>query len=217
MGGTGKGGKNRRRGKNENEEKRELVFKEDGQGAFALPCGCGGCGRIAAAATALTACSAVSLRVAEYAKVLKMLGNGHLDAYCYDGVRRMCHIRGKMRKKVWVGVGDIILVGLREYQDSKADVMLKFSPDEARNLKLYGELPDTAKIGVDTGGEPLEDALGDNEDAFEFDVDDVRAHAVCTSFPCAPSTPHGCADTCCHGRACADGVCPCASSLPLQI
>lgn len=31
--GVGKGGKNRRRGKNENEsEKRELVFKEDGQG-----------------------------------------------------------------------------------------------------------------------------------------------------------------------------------------
>ncbi len=31
----GKGGKNRRRGKNENEsEKRELVFKEDGQGVF---------------------------------------------------------------------------------------------------------------------------------------------------------------------------------------
>ena len=29
---SGKGGKNRRRGKNENDEKRELVFKEDGQG-----------------------------------------------------------------------------------------------------------------------------------------------------------------------------------------
>ncbi len=30
---TGKGGKNRRRGKNENDsDKRELVFKEDGQG-----------------------------------------------------------------------------------------------------------------------------------------------------------------------------------------
>lgn len=33
----GKGGKNRRRGKNENEtEKRELVFKEDGQGESAV-------------------------------------------------------------------------------------------------------------------------------------------------------------------------------------
>lgn len=32
---AGKGGKNRRRGKNENEtEKRELVFKEDGQGEY---------------------------------------------------------------------------------------------------------------------------------------------------------------------------------------
>lgn len=30
--GLGKGGKNRRRGKNEGEEKRELIFKEDGQG-----------------------------------------------------------------------------------------------------------------------------------------------------------------------------------------
>lgn len=29
---TGKGGKNRRRGKNESDEKRELIFKEDGQG-----------------------------------------------------------------------------------------------------------------------------------------------------------------------------------------
>lgn len=35
----GKGGKNRRRGKNENEsEKRELVFKEDGQGEYWFCC-----------------------------------------------------------------------------------------------------------------------------------------------------------------------------------
>lgn len=80
----GKGGKNRRRGKNENEtEKRELVFKEDGQ---------------------------------EYAQVLKMLGNGRLDAMCFDGVKRLCHIRGKLRKKVWINTGDIILLGLRDYQ-----------------------------------------------------------------------------------------------------
>jgi len=43
---------------------------------------------------------------------------------------------------VWIGTGDIILVGLRDYQDTKADVILKYNPDEARNLKSYGELPD---------------------------------------------------------------------------
>lgn len=29
---AGKGGKNRRRGKNDSDDKRELIFKEDGQG-----------------------------------------------------------------------------------------------------------------------------------------------------------------------------------------
>ena len=33
-------------------------------------------------------------------KVTKMLGNGRLEAMCFDGVKRLCHIRGKLRKKV---------------------------------------------------------------------------------------------------------------------
>jgi len=48
--------------------------------------------------------------------------------------------------QVWINGGDIILVGLRDYQDGKADVILKYSPDEARNLKAYGELPESGEI-----------------------------------------------------------------------
>lgn len=115
------GGKNRRRGKNENDnEKRELTFKEEGQ---------------------------------EYAQVLKMLGNGRLEALCFDGEKRLAHIRGKLRKKVWINQGDIILLSLRDYQDEKGDVILKYSADEARSLKAYGELPESAKINeTDTYG-----------------------------------------------------------------
>lgn len=131
----GKGGKNKRRGKKDGEEKRELEFKEDGQ---------------------------------EYAQVMRMLGNGRLEAHCFDGVKRLVHIRGKMRKKVWVAPGDIVLVGLRDFQDAKADCILKYSPEEARSLKAYGELPDTAKIGQ--GG--ADAAAADEEDddcAFNFE------------------------------------------------
>lgn len=39
----------------------------------------------------------------EYAQVTKMLGNGRLEAMCFDGVKRLCHIRGKLRKKVCDG------------------------------------------------------------------------------------------------------------------
>lgn len=88
----------------------------------------------------------------EYAQVTKMLGNGHLEAHCFDGVKRLCHIRGKLRKKVWINQSDIILIGLRDYQDSRADVIMKYSSDEARNLKAYGELPENAKINDDGEG-----------------------------------------------------------------
>lgn len=73
-----------------------------------------------------------------------MLGNGRLEAQCIDGVKRLCHIRGKMRKKVWVNAGDVVLLGLREFQDAKADVILKYQADEARSLKAYGELPESS-------------------------------------------------------------------------
>uniref|UniRef100_A0A8C2QXW0 Eukaryotic translation initiation factor 4C n=1 Tax=Capra hircus TaxID=9925 RepID=A0A8C2QXW0_CAPHI len=115
----GKGGKNRRRGKNGNEtEKRELVFKADGQ-------------------------------------VIKMLGNGRLEAMCFDGVKRLCHIRGKLRK------------------DNKADVILKYNADEARNLKAYGELPEYVKINKTEIFDPGDDDeiqfedIGDDDEAID--------------------------------------------------
>jgi translation initiation factor 1A len=93
-----------------------------------------------------------------------MLGNGRLEAQCIDGVKRLCHIRGKMRKKVWVAQGDIVLIGLRDYQDGKADVIQKYMPDEARNLKAYGEFPESVKINETvTFGEDAQD------DDIEFD------------------------------------------------
>ncbi|KAI9695396.1 MAG: Translation initiation factor 1A [Bogoriella megaspora] len=103
----------------------------------------------------------------EYAQVLKMLGNGRLEALCFDGTKRLAHIRGKLRKKVWINNGDIILLSLRDYQDEKGDVILKYSADEARSLKAYGELPESAKINeTDTYGHEGDEGIG-----FEFDED----------------------------------------------
>ena len=48
--------------------------------------------------------------------------------------------------QVWINQGDIVLIGLRDYQDAKADVILRYNPDEARNLKTYGELPESGEL-----------------------------------------------------------------------
>merc|ERR1719300_1904683 len=95
---------------------------------------------------------------------------------CFDGVERLCHIRGKLRKKVWIAQSDIVLVDLRDYQDAKADVILKYSPDEARNLKSYGEFPESIKINetVDFVGGDLDDDIEfDDVDSSGDDSDDV--------------------------------------------
>ena len=64
-----------------------------------------------------------------------MLGNGRLEAQCFDGQRRLAHIRGKLRKKVWINQGDIILLSLRDYQDEKGDVIMKYSGESTLSLK----------------------------------------------------------------------------------
>ena len=143
----GKGGKNRRRGKNDGDDKRELVFKDESQ---------------------------------EYAQVLRMLGNGRLEAMCFDGEKRLAHIRGKMRKKVWINNGDIILLSLREFEDGKADVIQKYTPDEARSLKQHGELPEATKISEGAFGEDEGDEIEfqepsdeDEEQDDDEDLDDL--------------------------------------------
>jgi translation initiation factor 1A len=98
----------------------------------------------------------------EYGKVVKMLGNGRLTAYCFDGVTRMCRIRGKMLKQVWVAVGDLVLVSLRDFQDAKGDVILKYSPEEVREMRARKWVPDTATSSAEHGEGPSDQA------AFEF-------------------------------------------------
>ena len=62
----------------------------------------------------------------------------------------MCTIRGKMRNRVWINAGDIILISLRdETSDDKADVIHKYYPEEAFELQEMGELP--ANIAINEG------------------------------------------------------------------
>lgn len=136
--GKGKGGKNRRRGKNDNgAQKRELIHKEESQ---------------------------------EYAQITKMLGNGRLELSCFDGTKRMGHIRGKLKKKVWMSQGDIILVLLREYQDNQCDVVHRYNSDEARALKNIGELPENAKINETDTFAP------DEEETYNFEFGEDRGN-----------------------------------------
>jgi translation initiation factor 1A len=76
-----------------------------------------------------------------YARVIKILGNCNLLVYCNDGRERICHIRGNMRKKVWMNVGDIVLISIREFGKEEAgkigrgDVCAKYDHNVISKLR----------------------------------------------------------------------------------
>jgi translation initiation factor 1A len=108
----------------------------------------------------------------EYAQVTKMLGDGRCTLQCYDGITRTGLIRGTMRRRVWINAGDIVLIGLREFQEDKADVIHKYTTDEARQLQSLNELPATAKINQ-TSIDMEMDGEGDEEEDLGFSIEDI--------------------------------------------
>jgi len=85
--------------------------------------------------------------------------------------------------QVWINQSDIILVGLRDYQDEKADVILKYTPDEARSLKSYGEIPESAKINDADMGENEDDIITfDDFDGEDDEIDDVSELSCIKQF-----------------------------------
>ena len=74
----------------------------------------------------------------EYAVAKTLLGDGRVSAECADGRLRVCRIRGKMRKRVWIVAGDLLLLSLRDFQDDKADVIHKYSQKHARIIHGSG-------------------------------------------------------------------------------
>jgi translation initiation factor 1A len=101
----------------------------------------------------------------EYAKVISLVGEGRLIAQCMDGIERLCHIRGALKKKVWILKDDMILISLRDFQDEKADVLVKYTEQEVRTLRSMGE------INMQTDKKPENDTtIGDDRDSgFNFE------------------------------------------------
>jgi len=85
----------------------------------------------------------------EYAQITKCLGNCRFTVMCFDGKERMATMCGGMRKRRFVNQNDIVLVSLRDWQDSKCDIIDNYDDNLTRKLKDKGLVPDSIKIDAD--------------------------------------------------------------------
>jgi len=74
------------------------------------------------------------------ATVGSLLGSKRVTLQCMDGVVRMGRIPGSKNKKMWIREGDIVLANPWEIQDSKADVIWKYTRPQVEWLERKGYL-----------------------------------------------------------------------------
>ena len=116
----------------------------------------------------------------EYARVLAMLGNNRVRAKMADSTERVCKIRGSMRRRQWVHVGDVVLVAARDgLAGDTADIVFCYPPGEVDQLRRLGE---AVNIVCDEVEAALDEAI-----TFEGDPDDVPYQDV----PLPPRRPLG--------------------------
>ncbi len=71
----------------------------------------------------------------------KLLGFDHIMVRCQDGATRLCRIRGKMKRRVWIRVNDVVLVSPWDFQtDKRGDIIWRYKSNQAEWLRSNGYL-----------------------------------------------------------------------------
>jgi len=74
-----------------------------------------------------------------FAVVTEMLGAGKMRVRCDDGLLRIARIPGKLRKRVWIRVADLVLIKPWTVQSNeRCDVVWRYTGTQANWLKKKG-------------------------------------------------------------------------------
>ena len=72
---------------------------------------------------------------------IKLLGNDRVLVKCQDGNERLCRIRGKMKRRIWIREGDVVLISPWDFQSNKrGDVIWRYTRSQANLLRKKGYL-----------------------------------------------------------------------------
>jgi len=71
----------------------------------------------------------------------KLLGFDRILVKCQDGHERLCRIRGKMKRRAWIRLKDIVLVSPWDFQtDKRGDIIWRYKRNQAEWLRRNGYL-----------------------------------------------------------------------------
>jgi translation initiation factor 1A len=71
---------------------------------------------------------------------IQLHGGDQIKVACEDGKERMCRIPGKLKKRVWIREGDIVIIKLWDFQPIKADIVWRYLGMQVERLEREGYL-----------------------------------------------------------------------------
>lgn len=76
----------------------------------------------------------------------QLLGAARIRVMCEDSVSRMGRITGKMKKKMWIREGDLLIVRPWGFQEGKADILFRYSRTQSQYLSRRNVLPASVNL-----------------------------------------------------------------------
>ena len=72
--------------------------------------------------------------------VEQRLGGSRMSVRCLDGKTRITRIPGRLKRKLWVREGDLVIVEPWEYDKEKGDILYKYKKSQVEWLQRSGKL-----------------------------------------------------------------------------
>ena len=71
----------------------------------------------------------------------KLLGYERVMVRCLDGFTRLCRIRGKMKRRVWIRLNDVVIVSPWDFQrDKRGEITYRYRRNQTAWLRNNGYL-----------------------------------------------------------------------------
>jgi translation initiation factor 1A len=77
----------------------------------------------------------------------QLMGASKLRVMCEDGKSRMARIPGKMKRRMWIKPGDLVIIKPWDFQDDKADVKYRYLRTQAVNMARRKKIPELLNVG----------------------------------------------------------------------
>jgi translation initiation factor 1A len=68
------------------------------------------------------------------------VGASRMLVKCTDGKSRNCRVPGRLRRRLWLREGNVVIVKPWEFDDGKGDVLFKYNPAQVQWLRGRGYL-----------------------------------------------------------------------------